>query len=135
MTKGSIHSADDSGSHTSLSAAPKGGGCGEMDQEGLRASLILLPGQFRHGRMQRAIARHYLPAIKIQHVASVVCQLPPSFLEYHTPRSQIPRPDAPLVVAVYPPRSHVAQPKRRMPWVVTAKRPKSSRASGISARS
>src|SRR5215210_7367651 len=80
---------------------------------GSTSNLVVLARQPRHGRVQTPVARHYLPAVKIQHVASVVCQLPSSLLEYDTSRSKIPRPDAPLVVAVQPPRSHVAQIKRR----------------------
>src|SRR5215204_7254538 len=84
-----------------------------MNRHDLGTSSVVLARQPRHGRVQASVARHYLPTVKIQHVASVVCELPPSLLEYHTPRSEIPRPDAPLVVAVQPPRCHVAQIKRR----------------------
>src|SRR5215212_9793992 len=96
-----------------LPASPKEGGCGGMNRHDLGTSSVVLARQPRHGRVQTSVARHYLPTVKIQHVASVVCELPPSLLEYHTSRSQIPRPDAPLVVAVQPPRCHVAQIKRR----------------------
>src|SRR5215217_1342152 len=79
----------------------------------VQTSSVVILHQPHYGRVQTSVARHYLSAIEIQHAASVVCQLPSSLLEYHTSRSQIPWPDAPLIVAVYPPRSHVAQIERR----------------------
>src|SRR5215217_7827466 len=95
-----------------ISAAPKRWGCGGMNRYDLPTSYVLAR-QPCHGRVQTSVARHYLSAIEIQHTSPVVCQLPSSLLENDTSCSKIPWPDAPLVVAVQPPRSHVAQIKRR----------------------
>src|SRR5918994_3441790 len=84
-----------------------------MNQHDLRAYSVVLARLLYHGRVQETVARHYLSAIEIQHFASVVRELPPSLFEYHAPCGEIPRPDAPLVVAIQPPRSHVAQIERR----------------------
>src|ERR671920_353452 len=100
----------------SSSTSSRSGFCGRSYSEHswpvLTTSSVVLH-QPHYGRVQTSVARHYLSAIEIQHAAPVVCQLPTSLLENYTSRGEIPRPDTPLVVSVYPPRSHVAQIKRR----------------------
>src|SRR5215217_7758535 len=84
-------------------AALQGRSCAEHSWPGLTTSSVVILHQPHYGGVQTSVARHYLSATEIQRVASVVCELPPGLLEYHTSRSQIPWPDASLVVAVYPP--------------------------------
>ncbi len=96
-----------------FSAAPKGGGCGGKTRQDLRALLsAVLARQFRHGRVQRAIARHYLPALEVKLVSPVIRDFATRFLEDQASGRYVPRPDAALVVTVQPTCGDVAEVER-----------------------
>ena len=73
---------------------------------------MIITGNGNERTVEQTVAGHYLPAPNIESLSPVVAGLSTGLLYYQAARSDLPRPDAPLVVAIQPPRGHIAQIQR-----------------------